>query len=297
MTDPHPSTAADPAAAGDREERPLGDPLDAISVAAEADVVAAEIEVPVDGPVGVAVGAAAEDTGTDGGRLPGVLAARLAEPGELRAAVEAVLFVVEAPVSVASLAATLEQTTDAVQGVLAELRAGYDERNAGMELRDVAGGVRLFTRAEHADVVEHFLRDGQRSRLSQAALETLAVIAYRQPVTRARVSAIRGVNVDGVVRTLLARGLVVEVGTDPETGGGLFRTTELFLERMGLRSLAELPSLAPLLPDLAALDGIDGIDGIDVSGGLDGADGIAGPGLDAVTDSDTDTDSDGDDDG
>ena len=95
--------------------------------------------------------------------------------------------------------------------------------------------MRIYTRPEHADVVEQFLQDGQRSRLTQAALETLAVIAYRQPVTRSRVSAIRGVNVDGVVRTLLARGLIVEVGSDPETGGGLFRTTELFLERMGLQ--------------------------------------------------------------
>ena len=110
-------------------------------------------------------------------------------------------------------------------------------------------------------MVEHFLQDGQKSRLSQAALETLAVIAYRQPVTRARVSAIRGVNVDGVVRTLMARGLVVEIGSDPDTGGGLFRTTELFLERMGLRSLDELPSLAPLLPDIEGLDALVSIDG------------------------------------
>jgi segregation and condensation protein B len=118
----------------------------------------------------------------------------------------------------------------------------------------VAGGVRIYTRPDHAGVVEQFLHEGQRSRLTQAALETLAVIAYRQPVTRSRVSAIRGVNVDGVVRTLLARGLIVEVGTDPETGGGLFRTTDLFLEKMGLQSLDELPSLAPLLPDIEGLD-------------------------------------------
>ena len=108
----------------------------------------------------------------------------------------------------------------------------------------------MYTRPDYAPWVTAFLLDGQRSRLSQAALETLAVIAYRQPVTRARVSAIRGVNVDGVVRTLTSRGLIVEIGTDPDTGGGLFRTTDLFLEKMGLRSLDELPSLAPLLPDL-----------------------------------------------
>jgi segregation and condensation protein B len=186
--------------------------------------------------------------------IPGVLAARLADPVDLVSAIEAILFVVESPIPVASLAVSLQQTTDAVQTAIDTLRAAYDERNAGFELRDIAGGVRLFTRPDHAEIVEHFLQDGQRSRLTQAALETLAVIAYRQPVTRSRVSAIRGVNVDGVVRTLLARGLIVEVGSDPETGGGLFRTSELFLEKMGLQSLDDLPSLAPLLPDIEGLE-------------------------------------------
>jgi segregation and condensation protein B len=203
------------------------------------------------------------DAGPDAGGLPGDLALRLADPAELAAAIEAILFVVEAPVQVAVLAASLQQTTDTIDEALERLRGSYDERAAGFELRDIAGGVRLFTRPQHADVVEHFLQDGQRSKLSQAALETLAVIAYRQPVTRTRVSAIRGVSVDGVVRTLLARGLIVEVGTDPETGGGLFRTTDIFLEKMGLRSLDELPSLAPLLPDI---DGLDAIDGVDTDG-------------------------------
>jgi segregation and condensation protein B len=187
--------------------------------------------------------------------LPDVATANV-EPDRLAAALEAILFVVEAPVTVAALAAALQQTTDAVAAALEQLRAGYDERAAGIELREVAGGVRIYTRPEHADAVEQFLQEGQRSRLTQAALETLAVIAYRQPVTRSRVSAIRGVNVDGVVRTLLARGLIVEVGTDPETGGGLFRTTDLFLEKMGLESLDQLPSLAPLLPDVEGLDAI-----------------------------------------
>jgi segregation and condensation protein B len=185
---------------------------------------------------------------------PGPLATTPADPAELAGAVEAILFVTEAPVSVTTLAVSLQQTTDAVTAALDELRAGYDERGAGIGLVEIGGGVRIYTRPEHHDAVEQFLQDGQRSRLSQAALETLAVIAYRQPVTRGRVSAIRGVNVDGVVRTLLARGLIVEVGSDPETGGGLFRTTEVFLERMGLRSLDELPSLAPLLPDVDGLD-------------------------------------------
>jgi segregation and condensation protein B len=196
-----------------------------------------------------AIEAAADET------LP-LVAAEPVDPARLASALEAILFVVEAPVSVATLAVAVAQTTDAVNEALELLRASYDERGAGVEVREVAGGVRIYTRPEHAAVVEQFLLEGQRSKLSQAALETLAVIAYRQPVTRARVSAIRGVNVDGVVRTLLARGLIVEVGTDPETGGGLFRTTDLFLEKMGLNSLDELPSLAPLLPDIEGLDSI-----------------------------------------
>ena len=178
----------------------------------------------------------------------------LEDPAELAAAVEAILFVVDAPLDSATLAATLRVPVPAVGAALEQLRTGYDERGAGIELREAAGGVRIYTRPAVAAHVERFLQDGQRSKLSQAALETLAVIAYRQPVTRSRVSAIRGVNVDGVVRTLLSRGLIVEVGTDAESGAGLFRTSELFLERMGMQSLDELPSLAPLLPDLAGLE-------------------------------------------
>lgn len=180
--------------------------------------------------------------------------APLADPAMLRSAVEAILFVVDAPVSAASVAAALQVPTPDVEAALTDLRTSYDERAAGVELREVAGGFRIYTRPDVAAQVEVFLHDGQRSRLTQAALETLAVVAYRQPVTRSRVSAIRGVNVDGVVRTLTARGLLVEAGTDPETGGGLLRTTELFLEKMGLTDLSELPSLAPLLPDLDGLD-------------------------------------------
>ncbi|MGI8679298.1 MAG: SMC-Scp complex subunit ScpB [Jatrophihabitans sp.] len=214
----------------------------------------AAAEGPLEAPVEIEV------ADEDASELAGVLAVRLFDPDDLRAAIEAVLFVVESPVSVAILAASLEQTIDAVQDAIDALRVSYDDRSAGIEVREIAGGVRIFTRSEHADVVEQFLREGQRSRLTQAALETLAVVAYRQPVTRARVSAIRGVNVDGVVRTLLARGLIVEVGSDPDTGGGLFRTTELFLEKMGLQSLDELPSLAPLLPDIDGLDDVIGTD-------------------------------------
>jgi segregation and condensation protein B len=173
---------------------------------------------------------------------------------DIPAAVEAILFVVDSPVTPTALASALRVPVPEIDAALATLRAGYDERAAGIELREIAGGVRIFTRPAVAAHVEAFLQDGQRSRLTQAALETLAVVAYRQPVTRARVSAIRGVNVDGVVRTLVSRGLLVEVGNDPDTGGGLYRTTELFLEKMGLQSLSELPSLAPLLPELDGLE-------------------------------------------
>lgn len=175
-------------------------------------------------------------------------------PAELRGALEAILFIVETPVSFASLAAAVQQPTDTVTAAVEALRRSYDDRGAGVEVRYVAGGVRIYTRAAFAPQLESFLLDGQRSRLSQAALETLAVIAYRQPVTRSRVSSIRGVNVDSVVRSLTMRGLVAEVGSDPDTGGGLYQTTELFLEKMGLQALADLPSLAPLLPELDSFE-------------------------------------------
>ncbi|HEV7210800.1 MAG TPA: SMC-Scp complex subunit ScpB [Blastococcus sp.] len=174
-------------------------------------------------------------------------------PEELLGGLEALLFVMDNPVDEQTLAAALRCTVEAVRGALAELAEGYDGRRAGMTLRRVGEGWRLYTRDEHAPVVERWLVDGQRSRLTQAALETLAVIAYRQPVTRSRVSAIRGVGVDGVMRTLLARGLVHEVGADPDSGGGLYATTPLFLERLGLRGLDELPELAPLLPETSTM--------------------------------------------
>lgn len=175
-------------------------------------------------------------------------------PGGARAAVEAVLMVVDEPVSELTLAAALVLPQDRVRSILLELSAEYTEQQRGFDLREVAGGWRVFSREALAPVVERFVLDGQTARLTQAALETLAVIAYRQPVGRARVSAIRGVNVDGVVRTLTARGLVAEVGHDPESGAILYGTTSYFLERMGMGSLDELPALAPFLPEADVLD-------------------------------------------
>ena len=177
----------------------------------------------------------------------------LLSPEELAGGLEALLFVMDDPVGEELLAGALRCTVEEVRAALAALAAGYDERRSGLTLRRVGEGWRLYTREEHAPVVERYLADGQRSRLTQAALETLAVIAYRQPVTRARVSGIRGVGVDGVMRTLLSRGLVHEVGTDPDSGGGLYGTTPLFLERLGLHSLADLPELAPLLPETSTM--------------------------------------------
>jgi len=171
----------------------------------------------------------------------------------LRGGLEALLFVTDSPLDEPSLAAALQTPVPRVRSALAVLATDYDERRAGITLRRVGEGWRLYTREEHAAVVERHLLEGQRSRLTQAALETLAVIAYRQPVTRARISAIRGVGVDAVVRTLTARGLIREAGADPDTGGGLYVTTPLFLERLGLTGLDELPELAPLLPDTRSL--------------------------------------------
>ncbi len=176
------------------------------------------------------------------------------DESELDAALEALLLVVDAPADEDQLATALEQPVEAVRAALLRLSDTYAAGGRGIDLRRTGGGWRFYTRDAYAPYVERFLLDGQRARLTRAALETLAVVAYRQPVTRTRVSAVRGVNCDGVLRTLLTRGLVQEVGTEPATQGILFATTELFLERLGLTSLADLPPLAPLLPDIDAID-------------------------------------------
>ncbi|MEH1170000.1 SMC-Scp complex subunit ScpB [Micromonospora sp. CPCC 205539] len=168
---------------------------------------------------------------------------------ELRGALEAILLVVDEPVSELVLAQVLEQRAERVGPMLDEIAAGYTAAGHGFELRRAAGGWRLYTRPEYATYVERFVLDGQSVRLTQAALETLAVVAYKQPVTRSRISAIRGVNCDGVIRTLVTRGLVEECGTEADSGAFLYRTTTLFLEKLGLNTVHELPPLAPFLPD------------------------------------------------
>ncbi|MFJ8165456.1 SMC-Scp complex subunit ScpB [Streptomyces sp. NPDC096136] len=173
---------------------------------------------------------------------------------ELKGALEAVLMVVDEPATADHLAKVLGRTPREVADALAALADEYTAQRRGFELRLVAGGWRFYTRPEYADAVESFVLDGRQARLTQAALETLAVVAYRQPVSRSRVSAVRGVNCDGVMRTLLQRGLVAEAGTEPETGAILYRTTNYFLERMGLRGLDELPELAPFLPEADAIE-------------------------------------------
>ena len=172
----------------------------------------------------------------------------------LRAVLEALLLVVDQPVAEEQLAGAAGVEAAAVSAELLAWRQELTDAGSGMDLRRSDEGWRLYTRRELAPYLERLLTDGSRSRLTRAALETLAVIAYRQPVTRSRVAAVRGVNVDGVMRTLVARGMVVECGTDTESGGLLYRTTELFLERLGIASLDELPDIAPLLPDVDLVD-------------------------------------------
>ena len=172
----------------------------------------------------------------------------------LRASVEAILLVVDEPIDVVTLAQVLERPRGEISDVLEILRDEYARPGRGFELREVGGGWRFYTHASCAAVVERFVLDGQHAKLTQAALETLAVVAYRQPVSRARVSAVRGVNCDGVMRTLTARGLVEEAGADPESGAILYRTTSYFLERLGMATLDELPPLAPYLPDADSIE-------------------------------------------
>jgi segregation and condensation protein B len=170
------------------------------------------------------------------------------------AALEAILMVADQPLDHVTIAQAVGAPPTVVRGALERLAESYASEPRGFDLRNVGAGWRYYTRAEYAEVVERFVLDGQQARLTQAALETLAVVAYRQPVSRSRVSAIRGVNVDGVMRTLTNRGLVAEAGQDASSGAILYRTTEYFLERMGLTRLDQLPEIAPFLPDIDDVD-------------------------------------------
>ncbi|MDR1427420.1 MAG: SMC-Scp complex subunit ScpB, partial [Bifidobacteriaceae bacterium] len=179
----------------------------------------------------------------------------------VRAALEAVLMVVDEPVPTAELAVAVARPIADVEATLGDLAAEYRGQRGGeprgFELRDVGGGWRIYSAPAYSGVVEQFLREGHTAKLTQAALETLAIIAYRGPISRGRIGAIRGVNADSVVRTLLSRGLIDEVGTDESTGAHLYATTALFLERLGLTTLDELEALAPHLPGLDALADIE----------------------------------------
>ncbi|BAL91297.1 putative transcriptional regulator [Actinoplanes missouriensis 431] len=257
-------------------ELPLPDPVEEAAESADADEDLPEDDehVPVDAPInGDGPGPQASDdhpgppagtpvpvtvpaqgrkprdgsAASEGGeaRTPSVVL----DDAELAAALESIMLVVDEPVGELQLAQVMEQPVERIARTLEDVSARYTAAGHGIDLRRVAGGWRLYTRPEYAPYVERFVLDGQSVRLTQAALETLSVVAYKQPVTRSRISAIRGVNCDGVMRTLVTRGLIEECGTEPETGAYLYRTTVLFLEKLGLNSVDQLPPLAPFLPD------------------------------------------------
>jgi segregation and condensation protein B len=195
------------------------------------------------------------DTGLDTPAEP----ARRPAVTDLERALEAILMIADEPLSLVSLATAVGAPIAAVRQSIERLVADYDGETGGprrgFELREVGGGWRLYVRPEHDDVVADFVLTQNPTKLSQAALETLAVIAYKQPISRGSIASIRAVNVDSVVRTLVGRGLITEAFTDPETGAIHYETTDLLLTQLGINSLDELPAISPLLPD-----GADGFD-------------------------------------
>jgi segregation and condensation protein B len=178
---------------------------------------------------------------------------------DVERSLEAILMVADEPLSMVSLATALGRPIPAVRQSIERLVADFDGANGGIrrgfELREVGGGWRIYVRAEHDDIVRDLVLSQNPSRLSQAALETLAVIAYKQPISRGSIASIRAVNVDSVVRTLLGRGLITEAFTDSETGAIHYETTDLLLVQLGVNSIEELPPISPLL-----IDGSDGFD-------------------------------------
>lgn len=175
---------------------------------------------------------------------------------DLMSAIEALLFVSDEPVSVERLAMLLEKDKAEVEAALEKLSVEYREENRGMQLREVAGGWRFYTHPAHHGLIEDYVISWDTHRMSQAALEALAVIAYHQPVTRARVNAIRGVNSESVVSSLVEKGLVREMGRDKPGGSILYGTTRTFLERFGLKSVKDLPPLEQFAPDEASREQI-----------------------------------------
>jgi segregation and condensation protein B len=183
------------------------------------------------------------------------------EIADLARTLEAILMVADEPISLVSLATGLGAPVPAVRQTIERLVADYDGADGGLrrgfELREVGGGWRLYVRPEHDDAVREFVLTQNPTKLSQAALETLAVIAYKQPISRGAIASIRAVNVDSVVRTLLGRGLITEAYTDSETGAIHYETTDLLLVQLGINSIEELPKISPLLAD-----GVDGFEDI-----------------------------------
>ncbi|TDZ80082.1 Segregation and condensation protein B [Mycobacteroides salmoniphilum] len=208
----------------------------------------------LDAPVDTEISALESDSEASGEAESGAEEFVPMADDELISTLEALLLVVDTPISASAVAAVVAQPLDRVAEALQRISEILTDRTSGIDLRETVDGWRMYTRAQYAPYVEKLLLDGTRSKLTRAALETLAVVAYRQPVTRSRVSAVRGVNVDAVMRTLLMRGLIAEAGTDDDSGAVMFRTTELFLERLGLTSLTDLPDIAPLLPDIDVID-------------------------------------------
>ena len=180
---------------------------------------------------------------------------------DIERSLEAILLVADEPQSLVSLATALNTPVPAVRQSIERLAADYDGETGGprrgFELREVGGGWRLYVRADHDDLVRDFVLTQSPTKLSQAALETLAVIAYKQPISRSAIASIRAVNVDSVVRTLLGRGLITEAFTDGETGAIHYATTDLLLVQLGINSLDELPLISPLLED-----GAEGFDDV-----------------------------------
>lgn len=175
----------------------------------------------------------------------------------LQGALEAILLVVDSPITASELSTIVDAPAEQITELLEAWSDMLASKKSGLDLRNMPEGWRLYSRDVYAPYVEKVLVEGGCANLSRAALETLAVIAYRQPVTRSQVSAVRGVNVDGVIRTLLTRGLIIENGYDEETGAQLLYTTSLFLDELGIDDLSALPDLAPLLPEVDLIDEIE----------------------------------------